>query len=373
MGNDFSKMDLVQLHRLFDVTGMFLLDERGIDSFPREFFPVYGDLGVKGQDVFASRDDHKQAVLTLSRSLADFAGSGEDGLYAGFLERDDFDDLDDELKINLIGDHFSRKGLGRKEAAEKVSEQVDFTFDTVYEKFSENDIYFSFHGDSREEAVDLLESYAEENHERSRALKEFSEELDVPEGTLKNWLTDEEIVFTEDVSALVEPESKKELIETAEHYFDIENGIEPIEQALGRNIDTLRCYRDNNIETMPLELLDSLDRLFESEPMFRMDDPDRYIEEDTRYGLKLDDEFQSFLFSHVSGEDFEGMTGKSPSTLTRYRNNRSKTVKQEAYRKAFQTVSYMYSKKPEPEITEYVHRQRFGSGASPEKVEVDKP
>ena len=197
--------------------------------------------------------------------------------------------------------------------------------------------------------------------------------MDVPEGTLKNWLTDEEIFFTEDVSALVEPESKKELIETAEHYFDIENGIEPIEQALGRNIDTLRCYRDNNIETMPLELLDSLDRLFESEPMFRMDDPDRYIEEDTRYGLKLDDEFQSFLFSHVSGEDFEGMTGKSPSTLTRYRNNRSKTVKQEAFRKAFQTVSYMYSKHPETEITEYVHRQRFGSGASPEKVEVDKP
>ena len=101
-----------------------------------------------------------------------------------------------------------------------------------------------------------------------------------------------------------------------------------------------------------------------------MDDPDRYVEEDTRYGLKVDDDFQSFLFSHVTGEEFEGMTGKSSSTLTRYRNNHSKTVKDEAYRKAFQAVSYMYSKHPEPEISGYVHSQRFGSGASNEKVKV---
>jgi len=372
MGSGWTTQEALQLHGLFELTAGFMLKNEDIDSTPREFFLVYQELGVKSQDVFANKKEHRKGAKILSKSLADFAETDLDGFYESLLKRDD---IDDELKIKVMGDHFSDQDLGRKEAAERVSEQVDFAYHTVYDKFGDNGIRFSDHEvkytsreDVRDDTVELLRNYAEDDYSRSEALEIVSEGTDVPEGTLRNWLVDEDITFTESLAAIVDTESKEELIETAEHYFNLDEGVEVMEQAFGYNIDTIRGYKRNEIKVMPVEVLDTIEKLFESEPVFRLDDPERYVNEDTRYGLKLDDSFQSFLFSHLTGEDFEGMAGKSASTLTRYRNNRSKTVDEEAYRKAFQVVSFMYEKDPEPDIVEYVDKQRFGSGASKDKL-----
>ena len=360
----------LQLHGMLDLTGKWVLESEDFDGIPRDFFPFYGELGLKSVDVFAKKSEHREAIMTLSRSIGDFIKSeDEDDFYERLIERED---IDDELKIGILGRYLSENDVGRREAAERISSGVNMNSDTVYEKFSQHSIYFNLHGEERQtEALDLMKSYAEgDSVNREAALGEVSDETGVAEGTLRNWLTDEGVTFTEDVSALVEPESKEELIDTVEHYFNIEKGQEAIEQALGYKVDTLRLYRDDEIESMPVELLERLDRVFESVPRFRMDDLERYVEEDTRYGLKLDDSFQSFLFNHISGEELEGMTGKSSSTLTRYRNNRTKTVDQEAYRKAFQAVSHIYDKHPEPEIQGHVHRESFGSGAPMDEVEA---
>lgn len=358
------KQEALQLHILLDTVAKNILKEENIDQQTKDFFPAYNELNIRSTELHANSKKHQQAVKTLSKSISDFTKNGQQGLYENLLKRQD---IEDEIKINVLGNHYKEQGLNRKQAAQKLTQGVDYKYHTVYDKFTNHGIRFSDHEvkntkhgeEKRRQAIKQLEKYREENIDRSEALTKTSNQTGIDKGTLKNWLTKKDIKFTEELSALIEPESKKELIDTAEHYFNIEENRESIEQALGYKIDTLRLYRDDKIKSMPVELLDRLDNLFNSEPKFRMDKPDRYIEDDTRYGLKIDDEFQKFLFSHIKGEDLEGMTGQSSSTLTRYRNNRTKTVDQEAYRKAFQAVSHIYNKHPEPEIKEYVHKESF--------------
>ena len=118
---------------------------------------------------------------------------------------------------------------------------------------------------------------------------------------------------------------------------------------------------------MPEELIDKLESVIDSEPRYRLDDPEIYIEEESWRGVILEDDFQNFLFSHISRNEFEEMTGQSKSTHTRYRQNNTKYVDEESFKKVFQTVSYMYSKEPELVTIGEVDRNSYGAANSSAK------
>lgn len=341
-----------------------------------EVFPAYDLIDTEPLEIHTNKSDQKEALFTLSSGLYDLLENDldtDDDFYRDVVSRTP---LEEEELVRVVGEVYRDLGVPRQEAAEIISEKTDFTYRTVYDKFTENGINFTFHDDdTRKEALEMLEEYADEGVRREDALQDVGEELDVPPGTLKNWLTREGMTFTENVSAVVTENSQRELMHTAEHYFDFSDpdGVEAMEQALGRKRDTLREYAKGGIETMPLELLESLESLYGSEPVYRMDDPGRHVESSTPKTVEVDDGFQEFLFSHLDGDLFESITGKSSTTFNRYRNNKSKRVDREAYRKVFQAVSFMYEKNPVPEVESFVDRNRYASSSGDESHAVIDP
>lgn len=353
----------MHLHRLVKMAAEEVVEEETGEL--EDFFPVYEEMDVSPVDWSkTSKTDQKKALKTITGGLA------------GLVEKEDTEefwqnlparaDLEDDELVREVGELYREKGFSRPEAAQLISEQTDFTYRTVYDKFTEHGINFTFHGEEkRREAVEKLEKYAEEGYRKTDALGDVSDQLEVPEGTLKNWLTEEGITFTETVSALVGEGSQEELIDVAEHYFDFssQEGVEAMEQALGRKRDTLRAYKQGKIDTMPVELIERLEALFESEPVYRMDDPERHVLDSTEKTVEVENGFQEYLFSHLDGDEFEAITGKSATTFNRYRNNKSDRIDREAYRKVFQAVSFIYDRHPEPEIEGFVDRNSYATSS----------
>lgn len=355
------KQELIQLHILLDHVREYA-DENFYESIDLDpLFSEYENLDIGPLALSSNKSDQKEAVMELADTLASIDLFTDLAEYSG----EDLDEIisrDQEEFLEFGGRTLSQNNISRPEAAKMLSRAVEYNPRTVYDRFTDHGISFAFHSeDKRSSAVEELESYASSDIERSEALEIVSEEYGVPEGTLKNWLTDEDITFTESVSALLEPESQRELLETAEHYFDFRSNAEPMEKALGRDRDTLRLYREGEIDTMPVELLERLEALFKSEPRYQLDDPNEYIENQNGRGLVVKDDFQEFLFSHVSTNEFTEMTGKSRTSYNRYTQNKTKYVDEEAFRKVFQAVSYMYGKNPEPEVQAYVDRNSYAS------------
>lgn len=364
------KLEIIQLHRLMDNVREHMT--KGFPEFLDEeiFFSEYESLDVSPVGIKTNMDEQKEALLELNDALIDFSQNSGDLVYDKIsdlseLEAQELKEKGDDELVEFGARIFSEKGVVRRpEAAKSLSQIVDYTPSTVYDKFSDFGIRFHFHGEEKKvSAIKDLSSYAEGSLDRKEALELVSKDYDVPEGTLKNWLTEEDIRFTEDVSAVLTPDSREELIDTAEQYFDFRSDVEPMEQALNRERETLKAYKEGEIKTIPLELLETLDALFDSEPRYRMDDPEKYIEEETSRGLVLDDGFQEFLFSNVSTNEFTEMTGSSRSSYTRYTQNKTKNVDEDAYRKVFQVVSHMYSKNPKPEIEAFVDRNSYRSSS----------
>jgi len=329
-----------------------------------DVFPVYDEMDVSPLNWSRSKSTQKQALQTLSRGAAELTEGGvDDRFYEDLADRAA---LGDEEKVEVLGKVYRDLGYNRPKAAGLISHSTDFTYSTVYDKFTDHSVSFTFHGDEkREEAVKKLEEYSSEDYRKADALEEVSEEFDVPQGTLKNWLTGEGITFSDSVSAIVDKDSQRELIEVAEHYFDFSDpeGVEAMEKALGRKRDTLRAYKQGRIDTVPVELLENLESLFESEPMYRMGDPSRHVNDATSKTVDVENDFQKYLFSHLDGDEFEDITGKSSTTFSRYRNNKSSRIDREAYRKVFQAVSAMYNVKPEPEIEGFVERDSYAASS----------
>jgi hypothetical protein len=362
------KQAFVQLHRLVRKAAENMVEREGVEDL-EELFPVYEQIDVEPTDVHTNKSDQGTALRTLTAGLSDLVQNDfepDEDFYRRIASRAE---LGDEELVRTAGEVYRDIGFSRQEAAELISEQTDFTYRTVYDKFTDHDISFTFHDDdTRERALEMLEEYADEGVRREDALEQVGEELDVPPGTLKNWLSQEGMTFTENVSAVVTDESREELMYFADHYFDFSDpeGVEAMEQALGRKRDTFREYAKGGIDTMPVELLERLDSLFESEPIYRMDDPERYVEDSTPKTVEVEDDFQEFLFRHMDGELFQDITGKSPTTFNRYRNNKSQRVDREAYRKVFQVVSHMYERHPEPEIESFVDRNSYATSSGDE-------
>lgn len=378
---DVKKDEMMHLHRLVNMAAEEILEEETGEL--EDVFPVYEEMDVSPVDWSqTNKTDQKKALKTLTGGLADLIEEGDtEEFWKDLPARAD---LEDEELVRKVGKVYRDQGFSRPEAAQLISEHTDFTYRTVYDKFTDNGINFTFHGEEkRREAVEKLEKYAEEGYRKTDALQDVSDELEVPEGTLKNWLTEEGVTFTETVSALVSEDSQEELIHTAEHYFDFSSpeGVEAMEKALDRKRDTLRAYRQGKIDTMPVELLERLDALFESEPVYGMEDPENYVLDSTEKTVEVEDGFQEYLFSHLDGNEFEGITGKSSTTFNRYRNNKSDRIDREAYRKVFQAVSFMYERHPEPEIEGFVDRNSYATSSGdreharldPEEITEDVP
>ena len=365
-----NKNELINLHQLVYLASEEIVSSEFPDKDFEDLFPVYTELDLSPTDwKEGSKRDHEDSLKVLTGSMADRLENDEQGFYERLLNRLE---LEDSETVRIMGELFSEQGYSRPESADLISEEVDFTYSTVYDMFTKNNITFTFHSeDKRTQAVEKLKEYAEGSTQRSEALSEVSEDFDVPEGTLKNWLTDAEIRFTKDVSALLEPDSQRELIQTVEHYFDFREGREHLEQVIGRGRDTIWKYRNGEIKTMPLEVLERIESVIDSEPRYRMDDPERYLQEDSGKTVVVEDDFQKYLFSHLSGEEFNGITGKSPSTQTRYVSNKSNRIDADAYRKTFQVVSYLYDKRPVPQVEMLVDRNVYKeSSENPEDAEI---
>jgi len=361
------KLEIIQLHRLMDNVRDYMTE-----SFPdfleeeTTSFSKYESLNVSPIGVKTNKEEQKKALLELNEALVDFSQNSDELIQERIIELSDQDDIDlpedDDELVKLGAEVLSENDLRRPEAAKTLALTVEYTPSTVYDKFSDFGVLFKFHGEEkRDSAVKDLQDYAEGSLERNEALELVSKDYDVPEGTLKNWLTEEDIRFTQEISAVLTPDSCEELIETAEHYFDFRSDAEPMEQSLNRQRETLRQYKEEEIETIPVEVLENLDSLFNSEPRYRLDKPERYIQDETGRGLVLEDDFQEFLFSHVSTNEFADMTGSSRTSYSRYTQNKTKNVDEDAFRKVFQVVSYMYEKHPEPEIEAFVDRNSYTS------------
>jgi hypothetical protein len=364
------KQDFLHLQMLLGEVRKYF-DERMYEDQDLEgSFSYYDDLGVKSGDYKVSKSNKKEAVLRLANSFSNIDFFIDEEEFQGQLP-ENLLGRDDEEIVSIGGEILKRQNVSRPEAARLISDNTDFTEDTVYSKFSDYGINFVLHGDEkRENVIQEMESYASNGEKRSEALQTVSDEYDVPEGTLKNWLTDAEITFTEDVSLLLEPDSRKELFETAEFYFDIRNNTEPMEQALDKDRDTLRKYKNGEIKSVPEELIENLESLIDSKPRYRLDNPEKYVNEESWRGVVLEDDFQNFLFSHISRNEFEEMTDQSKATHTRYRQNNTKYVDEESFRKVFQTVSYMYSKEPEILVQREVDRNSYTENSGLEKTAV---
>lgn len=357
------KLEIIQLHRLMDNVREHMTE--GFPEFLDEenFFSEYESLDVSPVGIKTNMDEQKEALLELNDAIIEGLVYGEIAEFSE-LDAEELKEKGDDELVEFGARIFSENDVRRPEAANSLSQIVDYTPSTVYDKFSDFGIRFHFHGEEKKvSAIKDLSSYAEGSLDRKEALELVSKDYDVPEGTLKNWLTEEDIRFTEDVSAVLTPDSREELIDTAEQYFDFRSDVEPMEQALNRERETLKAYKEGKIKTIPLELLETLDALFDSEPRYRMDDPKKYIEEENSRGLVLDDDFQKFLFSNVSTNEFTEITGSSRSSYTRYTQNKTKNVDEDSYRKVFQVVSHMYSKNPDPEIEAFVDRNSYRSSS----------
>lgn len=347
------KNEFIHLHQLvYELAKHDLQNVRDRDEDPEDFFTEYDELGVGPESVNVSKSEQKEALWTLLDKYTE--------------------DIEME-KIRREGEKYSQKGLERMEAAEKIAEEVSYSPRTVYDKFSDVDVSFgNEHGkDTRQKALNQIERLKSE-YKRDEVLERVSEENDVPRGTLKTWMSNEGITFEPRYSAILTDESKRELIETAEHYFDTRRNLDVMEEALDKDKATLRAYKKGDIDSVPVDLLEKLDSLFDSAPRYRMDDPDRYIEDENWRGVEVHDDFQEFLFDHLTTEEFTEMTGKSEGSFNKYRQNKTETIDREAYRKAFQAVSFMYSKNPDPEIDAVVDKNKYGtSGGDLEEAEID--
>lgn len=363
------KKHFLHLHQLvYEAAKHDFQEHRELEEDVDKVLLEHSNLDVQPYDISAQKNEHKEALQTVLTSYTDIIENGVEGFHSRLLERD----ISTDTVIQILGEQYSEKGLTRQEASEKVAEEVEFAPRTVYDRFSDVDVSFgNTHGkQTREDALNDLQEMKDRG-EREVVLEEVSEEYDVPRPTLKTWMNQKGITFDSPYSALLTEESKRELIETAEHYFDTRRNLDDMQQALDRDKDTLRAYKKGQIETMPVELLEQLDSLFESEPRYRMDDPNRYVEDRNGRGVKVEDSFQQFLFEHLTTDDFRGMTGKSTGSFNKYRNNKTERIDPEAYRKAFQAVSYMYSKHPEPEVEAVVDKNVYGTSSGDlEKAEV---
>ncbi len=94
-----------------------------------------------------------------------------------------------------IARRYRARGLNRKETAEKLAEITSFSPATFNSKFTEWGITWgpdSHPEELREEVLEEAEGYSK----RKRALGQLSEEYDLPERTVGNWLSEEGISFT---------------------------------------------------------------------------------------------------------------------------------------------------------------------------------
>lgn len=148
--------------------------------------------------------------------------------------------------------------------------------------------------------------------------------------------------------ALLLEEEKKDLFDAVLLHFDLSTDSRPnmdqVEQALGYDRDTIRKNRKGEIETLSLDLADSMYRILNfAEPAIELNNPGKYAEDNraryAREGMREVDDFaQEWVFKRLSYGEFEELTGKSRSAFNRYRKNKTKRIELDVFEEAASVV-----------------------------------
>ncbi len=131
----------------------------------------------------------------------------------------------------------------------------------------------------------------------------------------------------------LDQEEKEELFELASFHFTRQKDLL---EAIDLDRTVLTEHLEGDLEAIGIDTFDRLLGIVNrSAPRFPLDNSETYVEDTLKHQgekrVKLDDEFQRFLFEPYTIAELEDITGKSEQTLIKYRNNTAKTVPRESY------------------------------------------
>lgn len=144
----------------------------------------------------------------------------------------------------------------------------------------------------------------------------------------------------------IDQEDKEELIETAlEHFSDRETFY----QASGLGKTALSQHLNAESGALDLEIASNLVSIVNSsEPRYGLEDPEEFIEQKKEHAgetrVKLEDEFQEYLFQPYNSTDIMEMTGVSRGSAQAFRQNRYETVPEHVYLEVFKDAAETYER-----------------------------